>query len=181
MRRRHDRFVCATGWTNYRFHLSLFALIGVYFLCAVGVKTLFTTPHELNIQVQAQDNLVSPLPSNPPVGPLEIGQPGQPQEGLTIDDYIKQVFGQDTAKAMTLLSCENPSHDPNAVNTLGNYPPGSRDIGVFQINEFWQGVNGKFLFNWKVNIEVAKQLFDENGGHFWGPQTTWTCGRKLGV
>lgn len=94
-----------------------------------------------------------------------------------IDAEIKRVFGEDYDKAKIVLSCENSSLNPEAVNTAGNYPEGSRDIGVFQINEYWQATQGKFLFNWKINIQIAHQLFMENGRQF----NLWTCGRKLGV
>lgn len=94
-----------------------------------------------------------------------------------IDAEIKRVFGEDYDKAKKVLSCENSSLNPSAVNTAGNVPAGSRDIGVFQINEYWQATQGKFLFNWKINIQIAHQLFTENGKQF----NLWTCGRKLGV
>lgn len=99
------------------------------------------------------------------------------QEQVEIQDYVREVFGKDAPKAFALLSCENASLNPDAVNTAGNYPEGSRDIGVFQVNEFWQKVNPKFLFNWKINVQIAKQLFDENHGQF----NLWTCGRKLEI
>lgn len=95
----------------------------------------------------------------------------------TIDGYIVKVFGKDAPKAFLLLTCENSTHDPDLVNTAGNYPPGSRDIGVFMVNEYWQEVNPKYLFNWKINIHIAKQLYDENHGTF----RMWTCGKKLGI
>jgi len=94
-----------------------------------------------------------------------------------IHTEIEQVFGSDSPKAFKLLSCENSSLNPDAVNTAGNYPAGSRDIGVFQINEYWQKVNAKFLFNSDINIRMAYQLYKENGNSF----RLWTCGRKFGI
>lgn len=91
--------------------------------------------------------------------------------------YVEEVFGPDAPKAFKLLGCENARLNPSASNTAGNTPAGSRDLGVFQINEHWQRTQGKFLLNWKVNVQIAKQLFDENGGSF----KLWTCGRKLGI
>ena len=90
--------------------------------------------------------------------------------------YIEQVFGSDADTAFQLLSCENHSLNRDAVNTAGNSPVGSRDIGVFQVNEFWQKVQGKFLFNWKTNIEIAHDIFVANGNF-----QVWTCGRTLGI
>ncbi len=101
----------------------------------------------------------------------------EPTEREQIDAYIVEVFGEDSDKAFKVLSCENNAHNPLAVNTAGNTPAGSRDTGVFQINEYWQKTQYKFLLNWKVNVEIAHQLFEENGKSF----HLWTCGRKLGV
>lgn len=94
-----------------------------------------------------------------------------------IKNYISQVFGGQSDKAFTLLSCENKSLNPNAVNDNTTWGGVGQDIGVFQINNTWQKTQDKFLLNWKINIEIAKQLFDENGGHF----SLWTCGRNLGI
>jgi len=94
-----------------------------------------------------------------------------------IENDIQQIFGDDAPKAFKLLSCENHSLNPNAVNTAGNYPAGSRDIGVFQINEFWQKVNAKFLFNPDINIRIAHQIYQDSGNSF----RMWTCGRRLGI
>ncbi len=91
--------------------------------------------------------------------------------------YINEVFGDDADKAFKLLSCENASLNPNAVNTAGNTPAGSRDTGVFQINEYWQKVQYKFLLNWRVNVEIAHQLYRENGDSF----KLWSCAKKVGL
>lgn len=91
--------------------------------------------------------------------------------------YIDEIFAEDADKAYQILGCENAALNPDAVNTAGNSPAGSRDIGVFQINEYWQKTQGKFLFNWKINVEIAHQLYEENGKSF----KLWTCGRKLNI
>jgi len=107
--------------------------------------------------------------------PITVEPARDPRE--EIRSYITEVFGEDQDKAFRLLECENPTLDPDAVNTAGNYPEGSRDIGVFQINEYWQQTQGKFLFNWKINVLIAKQLYDENGKSF----ILWTCGKSLNI
>lgn len=122
--------------------------------------------------------IATPLPYTmifPTVTPTPL--PDQKPDTDTIDGYIQEVFGNDADKAFTLLQCENSSHNPDTVNTAGNYPEGSRDIGVFQINEYWQDVNPKYLFNWRINVLIAKQLYDENNHTF----VMWTCGRRLGI
>lgn len=98
-------------------------------------------------------------------------------EQKDIADFVKQTFGDDAPKAFELLSCENSSLNPNAVNTAGNFPPGSRDLGTFQINEYWQGVNAKFLTDYKINTMIAKKIYDDSGHSF----KMWSCGRRLGI
>lgn len=132
------------------------------------------------VPVNAQEALSmysSPTPfptATPTQAPVIEEETDQQKE---IADYVREVFKEDAWKAFKVLSCENASLNPEAVNTAGNYPPGSRDIGVFQINEYWQAIQGKFLFNWKVNVEIAHLLFEENGKSF----HLWTCGRKFGL
>ena len=93
-----------------------------------------------------------------------------------IISYIIEVFGQDAPKALKLLECENPKLDPNAVNDNEKSGLGKgQDIGIFQISNFWQRTQNKFLHNWKVNIEIAHQLYLENGKSF----KLWTCGKQL--
>lgn len=139
--------------------------------------------------IEPQQTIISPLAraQEAPVitripTPTIIVEPTEPQVKITtenthIKEYIKSVFKEDSDKAFKLLACENKSLDPDIVNTAGNKPAGSRDTGVFQINEYWQKVQFKFLKNYKINIEIAHQLFIENGKSF----KMWTCGRKLGI
>jgi hypothetical protein len=98
-------------------------------------------------------------------------------ETEAIREEIRNTFGEHADKAFKVLSCENASLNPKAVNTAGNVPAGSRDMGIFQINEYWQGVHAKFLLNWETNIRLAYQIFEENGHSF----ERWTCGRKFGI
>lgn len=97
-----------------------------------------------------------------------------PDEKQEIRDYIKTVFGKDSDKAFKLLKCENASLNPKAINTAGNFPEGSRDIGVFQINEYWQDVNAKFLFDPKINVQIAYKIFKDDGSF-----KMWSCSRKI--
>lgn len=124
--------------------------------------------------------VVSPLAENPEIiihtpTPTTIPTPTETPQQIQIRDYIKQTFKNDSDYAFKILSCENPTLDPEKVNTAGNTPAGSRDIGVFQVNEFWQKIQGKFLFNWKINIEAAYQLFIEDHHSF----KQWACDKKI--
>jgi hypothetical protein len=133
---------------------------------------------------QKEGKFVSPLPADAntriyipvtgvPTPTIEVQV--EPHDAIT--EEINQVFGNDAPKAFKLLSCENHALNPNAVNTAGNFPVGSRDIGVFQINEYWQKVNATFLFNPDINIRIAYQIYKDDGSSF----HMWTCGRKLGI
>lgn len=103
----------------------------------------------------------------------------------TPEEYIKYVFGKDSDKAFLLLKgngtkdacAENRYLNPKAKNDNTEWGGRGIDWGVFQINDSWQGVNPKFLLNWKVNIEVAHQLYVENGNSF----KLWTCGKVYGI
>lgn len=118
----------------------------------------------------AQEKIVSPLGT-------EIAEQPMDKQSMNIRTKIREVFGEHADKAFKVLSCENASLNPNAVNTAGNEPAGSRDIGVFQINEYWQKTQGRFLFDPEINIRAAYIIFKDNGYTF----ERWTCGRKLGI
>ncbi len=122
---------------------------------------------------QKEGKFVSPIPDNAYAN--TIVAPQRPHN--SISEEIDQVFGKDANQAFKLLSCENHALNPSAVNTAGNYPVGSRDIGIFQINEYWQKVNAKFLFNPDINIRMAHQIYEESGNSF----KMWSCGRRLGL
>lgn len=104
-----------------------------------------------------------------------------------IDAEIREVFGEHYDKAMILLkgkgpkTChENGGLNPDAVNT--NYDkagtPSSRDYGVFQINDKWQGVsNVAFLKDPAINIRMAWNIYKRNGYSF----KMWTCGKAYGI
>lgn len=94
-----------------------------------------------------------------------------------ISEYIQQVFGVDSPKAFKLLSCENHALNPEAVNTAGNFPAGSRDIGVFQINEYWQKTQAAFLFDYRINVDIAHNIYTRSGNSF----DMWSCGKRMGI
>lgn len=145
---------------------------------AVSMVLNMKVPHMVApVPVEASmlhENVVTPTPT-PVSTASEINYPPEREE---IASYIKEVFGVHADKAFQVLSCENASLNPEAVNTAGNYPEGSRDIGVFQINEYWQGVsNSHFLFDWKINVLMAYNIFSRDGYSF----KLWSCGKKLGI
>lgn len=97
-----------------------------------------------------------------------IEHPTSQQEA--IQQEIIKVFGKDADDAFKILSCENKGLVPDAVNENTN---GSIDVGIFQVNSI-HGVRAKWLENWKVNIQVAHQIFTEQGN--W---SAWSCAKKV--
>lgn len=96
-----------------------------------------------------------------------------------IEAYISYIFGSDAPKAMLLLKgrdgkcAENRTLKWDAQNYNVD---GSMDVGVFQINSKWQKTQVKFLYNWRVNILIAKQLFDESDSF-----KLWSCGKFYNI
>lgn len=146
--------------------ISITAFSGWNYIFASSVQE-FISPLGSPKTVQAIEVIPTPT-STPTPTPLP--------EQMAVEKEIRHVFGKYADQAFKVLKCENASLNPKAVNTAGNTPKGSRDIGVFQINEYWQGVNGKFLLEPDINVRIAYKIFKDNG-HSW---ERWTCGRKLG-
>lgn len=88
--------------------------------------------------------------------------------------YILEVFKDDAADAITMLrKCENSEFSKTHVNQNAN---GSKDYSPMQINDIHVKRFGDgFTKDWKENVRVAKQIFDEQG---WSP---WSCSRVIGV
>ena len=94
-----------------------------------------------------------------------------------IEADIRAVFGEHAEKALKVLSCENASLNPKAVNHNKDAAH-STDYGVFQINDHWQGVsNTHFLTDPSINVRMAWNIYKRDGYSF----KLWTCGRKLGL
>lgn len=126
-------------------------------------------------QLQKGMHIVSPLAVRAAYAD-GAGTPILTQQDL-IRQEIQQVFGQYADKAFKVLSCENGSLNPNAFN-VNNDPEHSRDFGIFQINNHWQGVtNEAFLKDYHINIRMAWSIFSRDHYSF----KLWTCGRKLGL
>ena len=79
-----------------------------------------------------------------------------------IEKEIYMVFGEDWEKALRIFECES-GLNPKAINTSNKN--GTFDAGLPQINSV-HGIDKKWLFNYKIAIRVAKQMFDKQG---WSP------------
>lgn len=113
--------------------------------------------------------------SEPTPTPLEFGS--------EVERYIYEVFDDDYDKAILLLKgikdingnyiCggENRSLDQNAININKD---GSKDFGIFQINDFYHPVYELDLHkDYKANIDYAKRMFDNDGKTF---SKRWVAG-----
>ncbi len=143
--------------------LILVAVLNVLLWIEAQRPVKLVDPRPLTVNVYTEDRDIK----------VEVKTPEQQE----IADFIRATFGKDADKAFQVLSCENASLNPDAVNTAGNFPAGSRDIGVFQVNSYWQDVNPKFLFDYKINVMIAKKIFDDSGRSF----KMWSCGKRLGI
>lgn len=150
---------------NWKLHLFLYAMFVIMF---INVAQYYK--NEGHTKAYADMPIISPLA-------LEQNIIEKTPNQINIDKLVKEVFGKYSDKANKVLDCENHSRNPNAVNTAGNEPKGSRDIGIFQINEYWQKTQAKFLFDPEINVRAAWIIFRDNGYTF----DRWTCGRKLGI
>lgn len=109
-----------------------------------------------------EDNKYIPASPTPTVAPLSP----------TVEQLIKEAFRDQGEKivdqALKVARCESGQR-PHAINIKNKNK--SKDIGVFQINSV-HGVNSRFLYDPRVNVAVARKLFDEQG---WQP---WYSSRK---
>jgi hypothetical protein len=158
--------------TRYRNHGYYYLAGYLTFVIVLGIGCLALKKETIE-KAWAEEPIIKAYIEN--VTPTPTPELGDETEAIR--EEIRNTFGEHADKAFKVLSCENASLNPKAVNTAGNSPEGSRDMGIFQINEYWQGVHAKFLLNWKTNIRLAYQIFEENGYSF----ERWTCGRKFGI
>ena len=80
-----------------------------------------------------------------------------------VEAEIKDVFGEKAEEALKVARCESKLGLYKCNDGLNSN--GSVDCGIFQVNSI-HGVSRKWLNNYKINILIAKQLYDEQGG--WG-------------
>lgn|SRR3990167_4410882 len=99
-----------------------------------------------------------------------VVEEGTQPQGNPVEEYIKEVFGEYAAEAFALLECENRTLDPYAVNFNAG---GSRDRGIFQINDKYHPLTDEQAFDYKQNIDYAKRMWINDGKRF----IRWTCGR----
>ena len=117
----------------------------------------------------SRKNMIDPSPG-PSLNLINFVGVVHAQESYSVTPDIEQIirfnFGdlgdKVVQQALKVAACESGLR-PEAVNTKNKDK--SRDDGTYQINSI-HGVAPKFLHNPRVNIAVARQLYDEQG---WGP------------
>jgi hypothetical protein len=146
----------------------------------IGVGWNFKQDIADRLPVQAQSEMVSPLPvSTPKPTPTPTPEPIAIQaitpitEKDRIKDYIRLVFGVDAEKAIIMIgTCENGSFDPKAINWNKN---ATWDAGIFQVNEI-HGYTMQQMQDWKQNIDAAYKIYQDAGYTF----RPWTCATVIG-
>lgn len=172
---------------NKKYHQARFGFLDLFYsvfaIAIVGGIGLYVweqwqQPQEDLVQTAEAQNIIDPTVPEPTNTPSPTPFASDNPQYEEIRQEIELVFGEHYEKAMIVLSCENADLDPEAVNTAGNEPAGSADVGVFQINDHWQRVgNHAFLKDYKINIRIAFNIYERDGESF----KLWTCGRKYGV
>jgi hypothetical protein len=107
------------------------------------------------------NDLISPIPKNylPTITKIVFAK-----ETDDIAGYIGKVFGEYAQEAHRVAYCESKLR-PDAIGDNG------KSYGLFQISIRWHKIAPKFLLNYKINTQVAYQLFKENKFKW----NLWSC------
>lgn len=162
--------------TREQFVIDRFAPLFLMFL--TGVMSWSIKTGVRIAQAWDETRVVETTPTPPPqltpvptVEPKVVEATPEKSEREQIIAYIVEVFGEHAPDAFNVLYCENKNLDPNAINYNRN---GTVDRGIFQLNSRYWG--GEENFDWKVNIDKARMIFDR-AGQTWKP---WTCAYRVG-
>jgi len=146
---------------NVFFTFAFTVIVGGLVLNGINqpIKAETVKAQEVSEEPSERDTVAREIPRVEPVVILE-----QPK---TRDEWIDQIFGSD-ARIMKAICQSEGSNNDRSMNTTLN-KDGSWDIGTCQINlqAHWDKVPGttkdekvENLKNKKINIEVAKKVFD---------------------
>ena len=150
---------------------------GLTVVATTSLALVFVSPILVRSGVGAQEEVPMVLAGPRSVEVVEVEKPVETEfesEKHEILAYIVEKFGEDSADAITLVrKCENSTFDQTRTNHNNN---GSVDYGVFQINSIHTARFGEeFKTDWKANVDVAYEIFSEQG---WSP---WACSSTIGV
>jgi len=137
----------------------LYLILGI-FIGALSIKWGLWEAGQLAWADNQVPILLNPLGSTP-IHAQEAPQiVKQPTERELVIAEIERVFGDDSAVMKRVAFCES-GYNPRAKNR------NSSATGVFQIMAGVHGVAARFLVDYKINIAIAKLLFDEQGTNPW--------------
>jgi hypothetical protein len=166
-----------------RLILLIFTVLFVFCPIAGHLKSEDIIVYANNTARQTAVVTATPTPS------VIVGQTVTEGTGDPIKDYIIEVFGDQSYKALLVLQgdgkkgecSENKALNPRALNDNTKWGGKGRDRGIFQISDYWHPVvTDEQAFNYKENINYAYRMFKNDGNTF---AKRWTCGKywdKLG-
>jgi len=92
--------------------------------------------------------------------------------------YINYKFGSDAWKALKVLSCENKTLNPEALNDNTLWGGVGKDRGFWQINNvFHPSVSDACAKDVKCSTDYAYRMYKNDNYRF----TRWTCGKNLNL
>lgn len=136
------------------------------FIIGVGIALILLLAVFLASLACKEPDIISPLGSGIPMAYAAKldeeykAKQQDPDPQQLIEDEIRRVFGDKADEAIMVARCESKLGLYKCNDGLNSN--GSVDCGVFQINSI-HGVSRKWLDNYKINIQIAKQLYDEHG------------------
>lgn len=119
--------------------------------------------------VMAQEVVESPVTSpSPTTAPIPTDIVG----------YINYKFGEHSDDAFKVLSCENKSLNPNAINDNRTWGGVGVDRGYWQISNYYHPhVSDWCASDVKCSTDYAYRMWLNDGESF----RRWTCGRNMGI
>jgi hypothetical protein len=132
----------------------------------LGFKHVIPNKITFNIDNNPNQNKVAYNENKRDVLVREIERVEQNIEKLEIESKVVEKFGIFAQQALNIIECES-NFNVNALNTT------SGSSGLFQIIPRWHEdkIAGRDIMNVDVNIDVAYQIFNEQG---WNP---WECNK----
>lgn len=96
---------------------------------------------------------------------------------ISVEEEIRQIAKEANFEwveyLVKLAKCES-SLNPNAINTQNNSPSGSKDRGLWQINDYWHPeVSDEVAFDVRLSTEWT--MWRINSGY----QAEWVCDRYI--